>query len=162
MAIFTYVTAQVVVLLLGCICAWIVCIFSSEELAQYGRFIEKAAEISYIATLIMPLFFFETILIPIIIIMSYWLFAFFQKDKTQTFFVLAPLSIFLVTPNQGAFLTTLCTFFIAVMLTTTIVFKSYVKKKKLLWNMEMAKKLVQIYKVYLIITVLLYAIMFVL
>jgi hypothetical protein len=149
---------QLIAPLIASIAAYCTSYLAAEELQQYQKQIETASRLLYVATFIAPILFIENLITPIFIAVSYGVIAFSQKNERQMFFMLAPLSLFIAAQNSTAFLITVCLFAVATFMTTTTLLTKYVKKKELKWDNEVLYDLFATFKVFTVLTVVLYSV----
>lgn len=117
----------------GLLTSWL----ASEELQEYKKITGRLMMISFILTLLSPLFFVEKWIPVVFIAVSWGVIAFPQKNEEQIFFMLSPLTLFLATQNKDAFFVSSVCFFIAVGLTTMKACSSFVKENMLQLRKEL-------------------------
>ena len=137
--IFLQFSALVLGVLVGLLTSWL----ASEELQKYKKITGCLIMVSFVLTLLSPLFFVEKWIPVVFIALSWGVIAFPQKNEEQLFFMFSPLTLFLATQNQDAFFVTSVCFFIAVGLTTVKVCSSHVKENTLHFQKELFRDILQ-------------------
>lgn len=152
---------QCSVLVLGVLAGLLTSWLASEELQKYKKITVSLILVSFVLTLLSPLFFVEKWVPVVFIALSWGVIAFPQKNQEQVFFMLVPLTLFLATENKDAFFVSSVFFFIAVGLTTVKACSSHVKENMLSLRKELFMEVLQ-HKLWFVgMSVLVYVLMYV-